>query len=359
MKILKTLAIVALLFISNLSFGQIGFVQFNQRNSIFEPEYNLLNPFGFDLSALCDTVYYNWDEQTRSSIKGGESIIKINDSAGIKYISVNHKAQNYTKPLYAIDYNANQSINTLIDYNFRYNRFTSFKFYYASDGKIDSVRVRRTTSGWNDGTYHFIYKNNVIDKINHMDTLNNEITAYKYTYKNDDIEVEYNSPYVAYGSSEKFKVINGQVVKRYSKSNSDWDMNYIYDLNGDLDSIVFTDRRFFYNFDYKFNGLTSVFHNVEGLGSILQYEINCRTSKYSGVEKVKNEFGIYPNPIDKNVLNCNVLKDAKYFIYDLFGKLIQDGNLVSGKNIIELNTQFEKGIYLFRINDKTEKIAIQ
>ena len=67
------------------------------------------------------------------------------------------------------------------------------------------------------------------------------------------------------------------------------------------------------------------------------------------IEQAVQELSAYPNPFD-DVLNISQkTTDARYFIYDLNGSLIQSDKASSAINVSSLTT----GVYFFTLVDKT------
>ena len=72
-------------------------------------------------------------------------------------------------------------------------------------------------------------------------------------------------------------------------------------------------------------------------------------TKTEDIEQVVHELSAYPNPCG-DVLNISQnTTDARYFIYDLNGSLIQSDKASSAINVSDLKT----GIYFFTLVDKT------
>ena len=74
-------------------------------------------------------------------------------------------------------------------------------------------------------------------------------------------------------------------------------------------------------------------------------------------EQLNKEFYIYPNPTSSfiNIKSDLTLVGASYMIYDITGKKIQSGFLISKNTIIDMSN-FSSGMYFFKIRDNLGKI---
>jgi hypothetical protein len=74
--------------------------------------------------------------------------------------------------------------------------------------------------------------------------------------------------------------------------------------------------------------------------------------------KSREDIMIYPNPTDNNIIigiNERILKGLNYHVYDLSGKLLNNGQIKSNFETLDL-TSFQPGTYLVTVSDKTGNV---
>lgn len=82
------------------------------------------------------------------------------------------------------------------------------------------------------------------------------------------------------------------------------------------------------------------------------------TKQTNGIaEQVEDQLFVYPNPSNSPVLFVNADKNLPYTIYDLTGRLVQQGSLQPGTNTVTFNEA--KGIYLLNAGNGTTRIIKQ
>ena len=92
--------------------------------------------------------------------------------------------------------------------------------------------------------------------------------------------------------------------------------------------------------------------SIEGLRNIVFENIITETED---IEQAVQELSAYPNPCG-DVLNISQnTTDARYFIYDLNGSLIQSDKASSTINVSNLTT----GVYFFTLVDKTSSQTLK
>ncbi len=97
---------------------------------------------------------------------------------------------------------------------------------------------------------------------------------------------------------------------------------------------------------------------IEG-GSL--WVINREGYKLGYNSEQKEQFCIYPNPLNSNTFNVNISSASSYVLCDVFGKIIQSGKLNVGENEVALSENITKGIYFIQIDtngnySKSQKI---
>ena len=70
----------------------------------------------------------------------------------------------------------------------------------------------------------------------------------------------------------------------------------------------------------------------------------------------KNEFKIYPNPINGNLLNIEVKQNTRFEIYDILGKKILEGNVTPTHQQISVS-RLNKGVYILKLETSNGSIS--
>lgn len=99
---------------------------------------------------------------------------------------------------------------------------------------------------------------------------------------------------------------------------------------------------------------------VDNFGSLNFTLITCpeNVSVATGGTKTSTHILISPNPTENNVrlrIEDLELKKLKYFVFDVNGKILDQGKIRNSEQIIEL-ASFISGIYLIKIIDKKGNI---
>ncbi len=79
-----------------------------------------------------------------------------------------------------------------------------------------------------------------------------------------------------------------------------------------------------------------------------------------GIEDIEEDkiFSAYPNPVSSGFITINSLGKAHYALVDLRGALVQQGNLGTGENRVQLESLLA-GIYILKVGNQSQKVVIQ
>ena len=73
------------------------------------------------------------------------------------------------------------------------------------------------------------------------------------------------------------------------------------------------------------------------------------TSCSAGINEFESKLNIYPNPSEDGWVSIQLEHAASYSLYDLHGKLLQEGEITTGEDLLDFSA-FGKGMYLFQVN---------
>lgn len=105
------------------------------------------------------------------------------------------------------------------------------------------------------------------------------------------------------------------------------------------------------DFEERWDANTLAWANYKDMA--YYYETNPLFNSITESEKTK--LSVFPNPSSSPVTFVNADKNLPYEVYDMQGRMIQEGNLQPGTNSIILNEA--KGIYLLKAGNATTRIV--
>ena len=114
------------------------------------------------------------------------------------------------------------------------------------------------------------------------------------------------------------------------------DTNYVYDLQGNLDSS--------FNVTVIYNEGESLFSNTAKLGD-------------EGIDDMNASFGIYPNPVDDILYIETEVATEAIMVYDVLGRL-QDYKSISQQEVIMVDVSgLNAGVYFVKIITENGKVV--
>jgi hypothetical protein len=117
--------------------------------------------------------------------------------------------------------------------------------------------------------------------------------------------------------------------------NSDIEFFSAYN-NDDLDCIIVDDAAY----------STTYWTMIPSTTTFVESDTDCQALLVSDNELL-NGLQVYPNPVNNNALQVKSAESAIFKIFDINGKIIINGKIQAGNNIINV-TQLEKGAYLLK-----------
>ncbi len=117
---------------------------------------------------------------------------------------------------------------------------------------------------------------------------------------------------------------------------------------------------------YSYDGSDNLISKSEYSGwdnTLKQYTLELREdykcSNSLSIHSIeKKQFEIYPNPANSNSINIDIITASSYLLFDIFGTIIQLGNLNKGGNNIELPMSISNGIYFIQIGNNNQLLII-
>jgi len=181
--------------------------------------------------------------------------------------------------------------------------------------------------------------------------------------------------------------INGNMLTNTNanwQSNSwlnSWRYSYTYDMNGNMltnlleawqSNAWVNNERYTYSYDVNGNSISGKYEQWQngnwqpGQGNLYLYSNRVDVYSFSGVYRYEasfvsfitgivnmqadnNDFAVYPNPAsDRVFINYNERQDIKIQIYNVIGGCLQQRELCSGTNEIDISSLM-KGIYVIKL----------
>ncbi len=95
---------------------------------------------------------------------------------------------------------------------------------------------------------------------------------------------------------------------------------------------------------------------LDNSGNLTFTEIDCPGTFVVKVQESEalNQLHMFPNPTSKNIsirIENSSLKNIRYSIYDINGRLIQQGKIKTNDGVIDLSS-IDPGVYLIKVNNK-------
>lgn len=248
---------------------------------------------------------------------------------------------NLNRYLFNYDINKNKKEEAFETWNSASNSWVNNNLYlykYNSKNKIENMKYNR----WIEGI-------NVWDSVSKTD----------FFYNSSDKEIK--SVYYLWNISGPWKINEMSNIEYDSKNNLTAQKNLYW--NSDLNVLEnYSERRYEYNSNdfviaeediYDWNSAANYYNNRS------RYEYRCPYVQNTELKNIiENEFKLFPNPINGNVLFIETLSQSDYEIVNMNGQNIKSGRLEKGINPIDIS-ELSNGIYFIKNNNFTQKLIIQ
>jgi hypothetical protein len=269
-----------------------------------------------------------WRNQNRTEYTYNGQQKKIKESMSA-WDTTNNLWINVEKIDYTLSANGRDSF-LIVSYlqNMQWNPDKKAEFLYNSDGKV----LYQTTYDWNGNSWVLIRR---IRYTYNAGQLTEEVAQSRQS----DQWVDFYRLVYTYDMGLQSNVLE------QNRNGSEWvnsqKRDYTYDLSNCLNKIDYA-----YNWDDNDSAWT--YHTQDSF-----FQVN--TVGIHAIAADKNH--IYPNPAHSE-LYVYAVSTSNYSFMDISGRVLKTGELVEGKNTIDIN-DLAPGIYLLRNGETTDQVRIE
>jgi hypothetical protein len=299
--------------------------------------YNASNKITVYLSEAWNSVASTWVNLQRSlytytpgNLDSTDTYEKWNASTS-QWVKINRST-------YAYDANANRTLLLHQKYDTAIASYRNdYKYDYTYNGSNQQASKVESTWNTNTNTWRNVWRNtytynaqallvtNITEKWN-VNTLQwDSFSIQTNTYDANNRLISYN---------DKNRVGNAWeegILTTYSRNANGYRTNYLLQF-WNTNTLAWKN---FTSIDYWYDDKT-----------------------ISGIEEMKqNELFVFPNPTNAPTVFVNADAAMPYTIYDLTGRVVEQGNLQTGTNTINFNEP--KGVYLLKAGNATTRIVKQ
>ncbi len=202
----------------------------------------------------------------------------------------------------------------------------------------------------NDAIHYYTLNNatNVIEIFNSnhvlIQTINLPETPTKIIYLTDNLFNSDNFIEILYSANNNIKIINEQSIVIQTIPNKKYARVFKSDVNS-------------YKLSVSSSGIVSPGGGTYQLDFDI-YSLSGTLSTSQQEQYLKNSFVGYPNPTENNITITNKLEIGENGILEIFdinGKKIMEKNVIGGNEIYLNVTQFNNGVYIYKLNGETNR----